>query len=1084
MAAIDDSSAALPVAYLLFRDPHYEGSGNVVSSTSQGGAQFGLVEPATTNRGQAYAYQEGTPTGTSELSLRAQGGAPGVAGGYLHKLSSAGSTDWQAMNAVTLPFKNRPVQTADKMYAHAVVYSRLYDRLITFNLTSATNINVYYVSADGHLSAPTTSTITITDGDVSSFPAGGMDAEELPDGTLVLAVQVLRRLYDVDLYTSSNGGTSWTLAQRGIAQREAAGVGYGGTTGQNVLRRSGDFLRMTYISSGAGLLDVNAETMVSADRGTSWKNLGSTTVNYWVGSPNYFIGSAPFDIIGLDDIAGTFLLAKTNQIGSEVLIYIAQGTDDWSSLPDLAFDYSDYATSPKCKGVWFARGMDRIFMYAWIEGTDASEIVCRVADASNPTDPENWTTIGTISAFGGVLRYGPHRPRAVFAGNRIVFSAGIQDATVGALADPLVAGHWTMMLGGMDLYPLAPSAYSGGWYLSAFAASFKLLAYNWQGPLGDPVASAITPYTQVSTSATTTWNKNRMTLSATGVTGNNYYALAVTPGSASETWGNSANRGFTFCFRTKTSAERSTTVDDCGVRIIAPTTHTVTTTGYDFTVRLQLAAIVVYDNVAAATIATITTTDAASDLEWRVTISGTTLWIKRRLVSAGATGAWTLSSGGTLTSGAIAGQRLRVGVLNAAGALGTSTIDVYEWSVSTGSDPLSQRGDLTKPDDMFGTLMTAEPVLTAGGAWVGWAGPGSAAGDTYTGALEYTRGLVNLSLSCPRYYWEGSSLGENALVFEARTDSGAGGRWQLNALMLVGTTDLGVTLQMNATNSWGAPSVSVSLSAALWTNLRVSALDGNNVTLSVPSGTFEAWPGQLVGQYLRFTSGSASGKTYTIIADQDVAGSRVLSLDVSTALSGAGVAVSDDVTIYTDRMVYLSDTMLRYRYFRLVFPDVSSVAGSLGTATGTHRLGAVVPGHAVKLDRNHGLLDVAFSDSEEHAYSRARSRSGVDHITQEGPSARNVTLTFQTSCDDSDANSATGALPRQLRDLIRQVQDGGTLPTGLVVDSLNTPQRNVALYGTVGLGGTKLDHVAPPYKSSDGKWHFPATLDLTFEETV
>ena len=264
----------------------------------------------------------------------------------------------------------------------------------------------------------------------------------------------------------------------------------------------------------------------------------------------------------------------------------------------------------------------------------------------------------------------------------------------------------------------------------------------------------------------------------------------------------------------------------------------------------------------------------------------------------------------------------------------------------------------------------------------------------------------------------------------------------------------------------------------------MAAVNGNNIQLTTTSGTFEPWPGQLVGQYLRFTSGSASGKTYLITADQDVGGSRWVALDLAGSASGAGVGVGDDVTIYTDRMVYLSDTMLRYRFFRLVFPDVSSVSGSLGTATGTHRLGAIIPGHYAKLDRNHGLLDVSFSDNEEHAYSRARSRSGVDHITQEGPSARTVTIQLNTSCDDSDANSETGALPRQLRDLIRQVQDGGTLPTGLVVDSLNTPQRNVMVYGTVGLGGTKLDHAVPAYKSSDGKWHFPATLDLSFEEMV
>ena len=100
MAAIDDASAALPVAYLLFRDPHYEGAGNVTSVTSEGSAQLGLVEPATTNRGQAYAYQEGTPNGTTELTLRGQGGAPGVSGGFVHRLANESTAArWKAQNA-------------------------------------------------------------------------------------------------------------------------------------------------------------------------------------------------------------------------------------------------------------------------------------------------------------------------------------------------------------------------------------------------------------------------------------------------------------------------------------------------------------------------------------------------------------------------------------------------------------------------------------------------------------------------------------------------------------------------------------------------------------------------------------------------------------------------------------------------------------------------------------------------------------------------------------------------------------------------------------------------------------------------
>lgn len=1081
MAAVDDSSADLPVAYLIFQDPQYSGSANVTSATSQGSSSFGLVEPSASNRGQTYAYQEGTPTGSTEITLRAQGGAPGVAGGYVHRLSTESSaTEYKAQNAITLPYKNRPMQTADKMYAHGVVYSRVYDRIIVAYLTSATNINVYYVAADGHLSSPTSTTITITDGYVST-PSGGLDMEELLDGTLILAVQVTRRLQDVDIYTSSNGGTTWTLAQRGLGLRDPSGAGYGGSAGQHVLRRSGDFLRMVYVKSGSGLTFVNCETMASADRGASWKIIDSFQADFYAAA--YFVGSAPFDIIGLDDVAGTFLLAKTNQIGSEITISVAQGLDTWTSVASLAFDYSDYATTPKCKGVWFARGMDRIWLYAWIEGTDASEIVCRMVNVDNPLDAENWTTVGTISGFSGVLRYGPHRPHAVFAGNRVYFSAGIQDATTGSGGDALVAGHWTMMLGGMDTYPMVPSTYAAGWYLSAFASSFKLLAYNWQGPLGLPSASGISPYTRVSAgTSSVTWNVNRVTITATGLLGSDYYQLAITPGSSSEAWGHVDNRGTTFHVRLKMSGERITTIDDCGFRIIAPTTHTVTTTGYDVSVRTQLAAIVIYDNVAGSAIGTLTTTDAASDLEIRVTISGTSLWIKRRLVSAGNTAVWTLSGPYTMTSGVIAGQRFRVGAIGAAGMLGTSTIDVYEWLISKTSDTLSQRGDLTKPDDMFGTPMTTDPVLVTGGAYIGWAGPGSVAGDTYTAALEYVRGYVNLSATSPRYYWESTSLVENAIVFDARSDAGAGGRWQVDGVMLVGTTDLSATLQFNATDSWGTPSVSVSLSAALWTNLTVNSVDGNNAVLSIASGTFEAWPGQLIGLYLRFTSGSASGKTYQIISDQDVGSSRIVGLELSGTLGAAGVAGGETVTIFGDRMVYLNDTVWRYRYMRVVFPDVSSVAGSLGTATGTHRLGAFLPGKWVKLARQDGLLDVQFTDSEEGAYSRSRSRSGVDQRTQEGPSARSIALSLVNGGHPDDVNGARGELVRQVRDMVRTFGGGGTKPVGLVIDSLSIPFRHVTLYGTLGLDGVKLDHEHTAIKSNDGKWHFVSSADFSFEE--
>lgn len=1073
----------MPVGYLVLQDPHWEGAGNIDSATSQAGAVFGLVEASSTNVGSAYAYQEGEPTGTTEITLRTQGGAAGGAGGYLCRLSTESTAaSWRGMNALTLFTRSRSITTTAKLYAHGLAYSTLYDRVVWAWVENSTTIQVRYRASADPLATPTSTTITVEDADATG-PNMGMAMCEVSDGSLLLVYQTVSNVApDMNAYRSTDGGATWTLALRSVGQRVIGGAGYSGDQGQHVMVSSGDYVRLLCERTTSGSGTTTIDDYVSADRGKSWTTPGTLSAYNWTGLSAGFTGSTPHDVVGVGDVAGTFLWMRLDSVANSdtVRVYAATGTDAFALLSDLDFDTSGYATSPKVKGLWWCRIPDAILQFVWVEGSDKSDIYVRKADIADVTDPANWTTLGRITGFSGVLNYGPQRPRAVWAGSQVVVSAGIQDPDTATGGDALAAGHWSFTLGGWDTSPLTVSlADAGGafyWDDDASAAGesdARMVSYQWAACLNEPDVDSLSPWTQSTSGVVvTTWTSDSVNLTTGSSTAYSRYILSVSPGSDADAWGySSSGRGFTFEVRLKQTTQRSTSAEDCGIRIMAPTTSSVTTTGYDFTLRTATTQIVLYDNIAGSALATISTTDFASETEVRATIFGTSLWVKWRKVSLGPTGAWTEYGAYTLTSGSITGQLLRVGILNNPATAGTSNIDLYEVKVSDAGTDLGQRGDLTKPDDYFGALMTREPVLVAGGAWIGWGGGGAFDGDTLTATILYQRGITNLSENSPSYYWESTDLTQNALVFQSSADGVAGARWQVEAMVLVGTVDRTCTLEFSDSDSWTSPAASVELDATLWDDLTVVGVDGAAVQLEAATGeVFSPWRGELLdGVYLRFTvAGSASGKTYVIKADQFSDDGWVV-VDGGADLATAGVTIGAKACVYADRMVFLGALRYRYRFFRLVFPDLSGVGGSLGTATGTHRLGALVPGHYLEFNRQRGPLQVEYTDVEEPVTTTSRSKSGVEHLVKDGPSTRSIGM-LVTSVDPDAPTGSRGEVGRMIRDLLRVAHEGYTRPVALVMDSTWRGRSHV-VYGVLNREGTTLDQ-GVPYKAEEGSRRF------------
>lgn len=1061
----------VPVGYLIMQDPHWEGGANVVSATSEGGAVFGLVEAATSNRGLAYAYQEGAPTGTTDLTLRTQGGGVDWCGGYLYRLETeTTSADWKGQNAWVIAHRPVPVTTADKLYAHALAYSTAYDRVLVAYLSSSTQINLYYASAGASLASWSSTTITVDDADASGT-GRGIAFCETSDGKMLLLVQVLRNaILDADLYESADGGTSWTLALRNVGQRDPRGLGYTGVS-DHVMASSGDYVRFISIAAlASGNISKSAYQYGSQDRGRSWKSLETLTFYSWSTAGNVFHGTMPYDMVGLGDVSGTFVLAQVKGASDrdKVTIKITQGLDAWTTYSALELDLSTYATSALIKGIWFCRAPDSLFLYVWYEGSDDSDIACWRIDITGVEDPTNWVELATITGFKGALYYGMYRPRAVWAGSRMVWSAGLLDLATAGGADPLVNGHWTLELGQWDPKPLSPSIQDGGrtfWYSDAT----DLIAYQWFGGLGDTTTDALTPYTATTITGSITWAVDGNTYTTSASSGIARHNLTVTDGS---TWGlgSSDDRGYVFNVRMQVTSSRSTSAEDTGFRVMAPTAPGVPTTGYDVTVRATPTNVVLYNNIAGSALVTISTTDMASECEVRLTISGSSVWLAWRKVSSAPLGAWTEYGPYTMTSGSITAQLFRVGVIDNPATAGTSTVIVREWSISGGSD-LGQRGDLSRPNGMFGTLMTKEPILVAGGAWIGWGGGGAPTGDTFTATVDATRGTGLLSIDSPSFYWESTSLAQNAIVLQADSASGTGARWQIEAMALIGTVDRTCTLEFSDDNTWTAPAASVELDATLWEDLTVVAVDGSAIQLEAATGeVFAPYRGELLDSvYVRFTlAGSATGKTYAVRADQFSDDGWIV-VDDGVDLATAGVTVGAKACLFADRMVFLASARYRYRYMRLVFPDLSSVAGSLGTATGTHRLGAVVPGHYLEFNRNTGPLQIEYTDTEEPVTTTTRAKSGVEHLIKDGPAVRSIGM-LVTSADPSEPTGHRGEVGRMIRDLLRVAHESYTRPVALVQDSA-WRSRSTVLYGVLNRDGTVLDQ-GVPYKGEDGSRRF------------
>jgi hypothetical protein len=346
---------------------------------------------------------------------------------------------------------------------------------------------------------------------------------------------------------------------------------------------------------------------------------------------------------------------------------------------------------------------------------------------------------------------------------------------------------------------------------------------------------------------------------------------------------------------------------------------------------------------------------------------------------------------------------------------GAASWDIAYLGIRTTSD--SMHNGITNPDDLVGRPLSAaaDSYMTAG-VFVGGYSTGGVPTDTYTVSTIYGHGKENAWAELRPSRYVASSA--DAASWSWIADAGATDLFRGTLVALFGTNFRTATFQMNAANSWGAPSVSVSLDATVESFTVGAGVRGLGYVGPTVS------PNWRPGQYR--SDGDAhrwfldiGGDVYEI-TDNDA--SRIFVADVDFSAS------SGTARIFGDRMASTL-TFAQYRYMRIL-------VGAQNTADDEYRLGTPI------LDSSFTpaqLYDHGFIDRVEPRVDLVEADAGYRASARRGP--RRASLAIQWP--PLDAAGTASDLDLRLRDLYAALE-GSHRPVVVWRDS--TDQRTLGLY--------------------------------------
>ena len=345
---------------------------------------------------------------------------------------------------------------------------------------------------------------------------------------------------------------------------------------------------------------------------------------------------------------------------------------------------------------------------------------------------------------------------------------------------------------------------------------------------------------------------------------------------------------------------------------------------------------------------------------------------------------------------------------------GTSVAAAVNWDIAY-LGAAFEDGNLmtgyTVPDDLTPRPLSASyDVQLTSGINLGAYGNGGVPGDTYTLATRYTYG--------PERVWSDlrpssrtQSLQDN-VTWSVTFDAGATALFRGNFAAAFGTNMKTARWQMNATDSWGSPSVDAALDATLSTFTVGAGVRGVGYLGPTVSPIWRAHQWRSNGDSRRFFI-EVNSVSYEI-TDNDEDRIYVDGVD----FGAAGVNASGTATLYGDRMAG-TFTFGLYRYARF------AVTSGQQTADDVYRLGTPIVG---KQWTPNQIYDNGFVDRIEPNVTTTDAENGSSISYRRGPAIDTLSIQWPP------LDRLRADVEIRLRDFYRSI-DGALTPVVLWRDT-------------------------------------------------
>lgn len=986
-----------PSGFIIFPDPEV-GPDKILSVTSEYGPKLGPVVPDEGNFGQMAPVQSGTPSTSAvnvELLQKNSGGHDRAE--WLWRFEDEADENWRGLDDVrriwgyTMPWG---YSGGVPDYNVAAAYVSKYNRIVIVRDTS-----IRYRDADGDFTAWSSTSWSPEFTNASDGLSGfnfALDMVELQDGTLLMAALVdnynpadhTNPNRDFDLYRSADGGLTWSRVSARVLlnfadKTSALAYNEPDPISKFRLTRSGQYIRLTYISTQGTTVNEDLHTLVSSDGGASWVEL--TPINSTPFSNHSSYDAYPHAVVGLGD--GSFYMEIQNS-ATAVTAFRSHGASDWVSL---------YGTSKSVTGALYSIGLvlHHGYVYGWYWDEDAG------GGANDSGIIIGRMRVEDINTLGGgwdltkqqthVARYRFMAPILLSTGAEIVGVVTNIDHTGGGLGlSPSVMqqGGWTQRSLGRP---------GRGWTEDAFPSDYDgQVVAHWAASFGLPApagASEVSPDTEWTRSTGTgtpsqSWTGTHIQLVGAATGESIFFSFQQGTASGPLGWANHNSTGSTvYAIMYTGSGDGDITADNIGLRIES-SLDTGTADRVVFQLRIAHDSLAIHDEVAGSNIWTYSgsANEFTTEHEFRVVFSSNALGnVACRVMwkpIADYAGDWTE---GTLTTSlttfsTTSDQVFSFGHLghNQSGAMSSFWREV---GVLQGDAKYRLGGASENPEALAGMPAGAGPVHVQGGRMIYWAGAAGQRGDTFTARIDRQNPVRNIFHPSPRVAWESADNASQEIIL----DAGEGNTWQVSDIALIGINCRRWVIDFDSDPAFGTPRNAVQLLSDISytrvvpaTPYTVGAFTGSMMQWATPTSGLqeEMLPGSLRGRWVEFTSGALSGNVYEIRKD---VGDRRLHLDTGGAtLTSLGLLVGDEFAVFGDVAVGpLDHGYAQYRYIRLR-PYSDSASGRL-------RLGSVVLGTGQPIAVP---LDWEQTSSEQPNITEYRTRSGIGWTYQEGPPQR------------------------------------------------------------------------------------------------